>query len=81
MEVSQAILALHFVDPELDFSERMILILLQISQRNLEYSSLQGVVCVFKTGGPVDERFADTTDLSFLFGRTRSAVRTRELGK
>ena len=55
MEIGQAILALHFVDPELDLSKCMILVLLQISQRDLKNPSFQGVVRILETSGPVDE--------------------------
>lgn len=37
MEIGQAILALDFVDSELDFSKRMILVFLEIGQRDLKY--------------------------------------------
>ena len=36
MEVGEAVLPLHFVDPKLDLPERMVLIFLQIGQRDLE---------------------------------------------
>jgi hypothetical protein len=38
----------------------MVLILLEIRERDLEYPSLEGVVCVLETGGAIDERLADT---------------------
>lgn len=44
MEIGQAVLALHFVDPELDLSERMILVFLQIGQGDLENPPLQSVI-------------------------------------
>ncbi len=60
MEVGQAVLALDFVDPELDLAESVVLVLLEIGQRDLEDPSLQGVVRVLETGGPVDKGLADT---------------------
>lgn len=81
MEIGQAVLALHFVDPQLDLSERMILVFLQIGQGDLEYPPLQSVVRILKTSGPVDEGFPNATDLSYVIGKCRSNVRTRELGR
>ena len=60
MEVGQAVLALDLVDAELDLAEAVVLILLEISERDLEYPSLEGIVRVLQTGGAVDEGLADT---------------------
>lgn len=59
MEVGQAVLSLNLIDTELDLSECVVLILLQIRQRNLEDSALQCIICVLETGGSVDESLAD----------------------
>jgi hypothetical protein len=63
VEVGQAVLALDLVDPELDLAEGVVLILLQIRKRNLENASLQSVVGVLETSGPVDQGLADTDRL------------------
>jgi hypothetical protein len=63
VEVGEAVLSLDLIDPELDLSECVVLILLQIRQRNLEDSALQCIICVLETGGSVDESFADTAKL------------------
>lgn len=60
MEVGQAVLSLDLIDTELDLSESVVLILLQIRQRNLENPSFQSIVGVLNTGGPVDESLSDT---------------------
>jgi hypothetical protein len=60
VEVGQAVLALDLVDTELDLAESVVLILLEIGERDLEYPALEGVVCVLQTGGAVDEGLADT---------------------
>lgn len=60
VEVGQAVLALDLVDAELDLAERVVLVLLEIGERDLEYPALEGVVCVLQTGGAVDEGLADT---------------------
>ena len=44
VEVGEAVLALHLIHSQLDLPERMVFILLQICQRNLEYPSLQCLV-------------------------------------
>jgi hypothetical protein len=62
VEVGQAVLALDLVDPELDLAERVVLILLEIGERDLEYPALEGVVCVLETGGAVDEGLADAAE-------------------
>ena len=40
VEVCQAVLALNFINPELDLAERVLLILLQISEGNLDDAAL-----------------------------------------
>ena len=60
VEVGQAVLSLDLIDTELDLSECVVLILLQICQRNLEDSALQCIICVLETCGSVDEGLADT---------------------
>ena len=40
MEVCEAILALDFINPQLDLTERVILILVQVAQRNFNNTSL-----------------------------------------
>jgi hypothetical protein len=60
VEVRQAVLSLNFVDTELDLSERVVLILLEISQRHLEDSALQSIICVLKTSSPVDKSLSNT---------------------
>jgi hypothetical protein len=62
VEVGQAVLALDLVDAELDLAERVVLILLQVGERDLEYPALEGVVCVLQTRGAVDEGLADTVE-------------------
>jgi hypothetical protein len=60
VEVGQAVLALDLVDAELDLAESVVLILLEIGERDLEYPALQSVVGVLETGGTVDEGLSDT---------------------
>ena len=60
VEVGQAVLSLDLVDTELDLPECVVLILLQVCERNLEDSSLQGIICVLETSRSVDESLADT---------------------
>jgi hypothetical protein len=60
VEVGQAVLALDLVDPELDLAERVLLVLLQVSQRDLNDAALEGIVGVLQTGGAVDQGLADT---------------------
>jgi len=62
VEVGQAVLALNLVDSELDLAERVILILLQVGQRDLDDASLQGVVGVLETGSAVDEGLSGISD-------------------
>lgn len=60
VEVSQTVLSLDLIDTELDLSECVVFILLQVRQRNLENSTLQCIICVLKTGGSVDKSLPDT---------------------
>lgn len=59
VEVGQAVAALDLVDTEADLAERVLLILLQVSEGDLDDTALQGVVGVLETGGAVDEGLAD----------------------
>ncbi len=63
MEVGQAVLALNLIDTELNLAESVVLILLQISEGDLDDTTLQRVVGVLETGGPVDKSLADISDL------------------
>lgn len=63
MEVGQTVLALNLIDTELDLAESVVLILLEISEGDLDDAALQGVVGVLETGGPVDKSLADISDL------------------
>ena len=47
MEVGQAVLALDLVNPQLNLAERLLLILVKVSQRDLNNTTLEGVVRVF----------------------------------
>ena len=44
MEVGEAVLALDFVDAELDFTESMVFILLEVGKGDFEDAALEGVV-------------------------------------
>lgn len=63
VEVGQAVLALDLIDAELDLAERVVLIVLQVSEGDLEDTTLEGVVGVLQTAGTVDEGLADTLDI------------------
>lgn len=60
MEVGQTVLALYFVDSELNLSESVVFVVLEISERNLEDTALQSVVGVLETGSSVDKSLSDT---------------------
>lgn len=60
MEVGQAVLALDLVHTELDLSECVVLIVLEIGEGNLEDSALQRVVGVLETSRSVDQGLSDT---------------------
>ena len=47
MEVGEAVLALDFVDAELDLTESLFLILVQVGERNFEDTTLERVVGIF----------------------------------
>ena len=62
VKVGQAALALDLIDTELDLSESVVLIFLEICQRNLEDSALQRIVCVLETSSPVHKGLANTAE-------------------
>lgn len=59
VEVGEAVLALDLIDAELDLAESVVLILLEIGQRNLDDAALQSIVGILETSGSVDEGLAD----------------------
>ena len=63
VEVGQAVLALDLIDAELDLAEGVVLIVLQVSEGDLEDTALERVVGVLQTAGTVDEGLADTLDI------------------
>lgn len=74
VEVGQAVAAGDFIDTELDLAEGLVLILLEVCERNLENAALQGVVGVLETRGPVDEGLSDTVEERVLVLKTRAAA-------
>lgn len=46
MEVGKTVLSLNLVDSQLDLSERLLLILVEVGERKLKDSTLEGVVGV-----------------------------------
>ena len=46
MEVRQAVLALDFVNPELNLAESLLLILVEVSEGDLNDTTLEGVIGV-----------------------------------
>lgn len=60
VEVGKAVLALNLINPQLDLAERVVLVFLEISEGNLEDTSLKGIVGVLQTGGTVDEGLSNT---------------------
>lgn len=61
VESGQAVLALNLVDSEAHLSEGVVLVLLEIGQRDLDDTALQGIVRVLETGRSVHEGLANTT--------------------
>lgn len=80
VEVGQAVLALDLIDAELDLAEGVVLIVLQVSEGDLEDTALERVVGVLQTAGTVDEGLADTLDIvsicccSFFFSSLPESV-------
>lgn len=60
MEVGQAVLALYFINSELDLAESMIFIILQIGKRDFEDSAFEGVIGILETSRSIYEGFANT---------------------
>lgn len=63
VKVGKAVLALDLVNSQLDLAERILLVLVQVSEGDLEDATLQGVVSVLQTLGAVDEGLADLADI------------------
>jgi len=50
VEVGQTVLALNLIDTELDFTESLLLILIQIGKRKLNDTTFQGIVGILHSG-------------------------------
>lgn len=61
MEVGQAVLALDLVHTKANFSERVVLILLEVGERNLNDTTFQSIIRILETCCPVDKGLAHTT--------------------
>jgi hypothetical protein len=60
VEVGEAVLALHFVDAELNFAEGVVFVFLEVGEGDFEDAALESIVGVLETGRSVYEGFADT---------------------
>jgi hypothetical protein len=60
VEVGQAVLALHLVYAELDLAESVVLIVLEIGERDFEDAALQSIVGVLETGCAINQGLANT---------------------
>lgn len=60
VEVGKAVLALDLIHAELNLAEGVVLVVLKVSEGDLEDTALQGVVGVLQTAGTVDKSLADT---------------------
>jgi len=63
VEVGEAVLALDLIDTQLDLAERVLLVLVQVSERDLEDTALQSIVGVLHTLGTVDKGLTDLTNV------------------
>jgi len=63
VEVGKAVLALDLIHTELDLAESVVLIVLQVSEGDLEDTALEGVVGVLQTASAVDQSLADIAGL------------------
>lgn len=60
MKVSQAVLALDLVDPQLNLAESMVLIFLEVGKGDFENTPLKSIIGILQTGGAVDEGLPNT---------------------
>lgn len=60
MEVGEAVLALNFVNSELDLAEGVVFVFLEVGEGDFEDAAFESVVGVLETGGAVHEGLADT---------------------
>lgn len=61
VEVGQAVLSLDFVHAELDLTEGMVLVILQVGKGDFEDTALQGIVRVLQTTGTVHQSLSNTS--------------------
>ena len=63
VEVGEAVLALDLINTQLNLAERVLLVLVQVSERDLEDTALQSIVGVLHTLGTVDKGLTDLTNV------------------
>jgi len=63
VEVGEAVLALDLIDTQLDLAERVLLVLVQVSEGDLEDTALQRVVGVLHALGTVNEGLANLANV------------------
>lgn len=63
MKVGQAVLALYLVDAELDLSEGMVFVGLEVGEGDFEDATFESIIGVLHTSGPVDQSLPDTSTL------------------
>jgi len=61
VEVGKAVLALNLIDTELDLSESVLIVLVEISERKFEDSALERVVGVLQSRRSVDKSLSDVS--------------------
>lgn len=83
VEVGQAVLPLNFIHTELDLAKGVVLVVLQVSERDLEDSALERIIRILQTTGAVDECLSDTFNWLVSCRRSFSVgkVHTRGSGK
>jgi hypothetical protein len=60
MKVCETVFSLNLVNAQADLLERIGFIRLEIGERHFDDATLEGVICIFKTGCAVDQGLADT---------------------
>ena len=63
VEVGEAGLALDLINAQLDLAEGVLLVLVQVSEGDLEDTALQSIVGVLHALGAVDKGLANVTDI------------------
>jgi hypothetical protein len=66
MEVGEAVLSLDLINAKFNLAERLLFILVEVTERDLDDTTLERVVCIFCATADMKEEIADERTPTYL---------------